>query len=209
MIISKAVRRSLFGGAAGLVIAAGALAVASADSPVLPPANTPIEHLVVIFGENQSFDHYFGDLSGRRRTRPASRASTAASAPRRSTGSRRTCSPTTRTPSNPRRLDRSEAVTCDFNHNYDAEQKAFNGGAMDKFPENTDDRRLRRQAHRHVLLRRQHGHGAVELRPALLDERQPLRHHLRPVDDRRDQPRQRQHARGQPRSRRRRRATAR
>ena len=25
-----------------------------------PPATTPIQHIVVIFGENISFDHYFG-----------------------------------------------------------------------------------------------------------------------------------------------------
>ena len=35
--------------------------------------------------------------------------------------------------------------------------------------------------HRHGLLRRQHRHRAVELRAELLDERQRLGHHLRPV----------------------------
>ena len=38
---------------------------------------------------------------------------------------------------NPFRLDRSEAVTCDMNHDYSAEQKAYHGGLMDKFVEFT------------------------------------------------------------------------
>ena len=37
---------------------------------------------------------------------------------------------------NPARLDPAninDVLTCDENHNYNAEQKAFDGGAMDKF----------------------------------------------------------------------------
>ena len=45
----------------------------------------------------------------------------------------------------------------------------------------------------HGLLRRQHRHRAVELRPALLDERQLVRHHVRAVVARRDQPGLRRH----------------
>jgi phospholipase C len=44
------------------------LVAAMAASPVLTPAAhaaepktaTPIKHIVIIFGENRSFDHYFG-----------------------------------------------------------------------------------------------------------------------------------------------------
>ena len=39
---------------------------------------------------------------------------------------------------NPQRLDRSQALTCDQNHGYTAEQKAFDMGLMDKFVQNTD-----------------------------------------------------------------------
>ena len=39
---------------------------------------TPIKHLVVIFQENVSFDHYFAHLSAGARTRPASRPFVAA-----------------------------------------------------------------------------------------------------------------------------------
>jgi phospholipase C len=36
---------------------------------------------------------------------------------------------------NPFRLDRSQAATCDQDHDYTAEQQAFDGGLMDKFPQ--------------------------------------------------------------------------
>ncbi len=47
----------------------------------------------------------------------------------------------------------------------------------------------------HGLLRRQHGHGPVELRPELRDVRPLLRQQLRAVDAGRDQPGVRQHPR--------------
>src|ERR1700722_20943460 len=42
-------------GATALTMVAGAPALAGAAKPA-----TPIEHVVIIFGENISFDHYFG-----------------------------------------------------------------------------------------------------------------------------------------------------
>jgi len=39
---------------------------------------------------------------------------------------------------NPARIDRSQPLTCDQDHVYGAEQKAFDGGLMDKFVEFTD-----------------------------------------------------------------------
>src|SRR5262249_14804450 len=36
---------------------------------------------------------------------------------------------------NPFRFNRSQAITCDMNHEYDAEQKAYHGGLLDKFVE--------------------------------------------------------------------------
>ena len=35
----------------------------------------------------------------------------------------------------PFRFDRSQAITCDMNHEYTAKQKAYNGGLLDKFVE--------------------------------------------------------------------------
>ena len=49
------------------------LSVSSASpsaTAALPKASTPIKHVVVLFDENISFDHYFGDLS--HATQPAS-----------------------------------------------------------------------------------------------------------------------------------------
>src|SRR3954447_4466720 len=59
-MVGSPARRSLARAVAVLALGAGAYAVAQADSDVARPAATPIEHVVVIFGENESFDHYFG-----------------------------------------------------------------------------------------------------------------------------------------------------
>src|ERR1700748_3608629 len=48
------------GGAAAAAAAAIVLVTAHAEAAPLPRATTPIQHVVVIFDENESFDHYFG-----------------------------------------------------------------------------------------------------------------------------------------------------
>ncbi len=59
-------KKALAAGAGVLVVGAALIGISlsSASSPspaaVLPAATTPIEHVVVIFPENISFDHYFG-----------------------------------------------------------------------------------------------------------------------------------------------------
>jgi len=60
MIRSAVARRSLLGGAIVIAVAAGVFAVADADPAAGPPSRTPIKHIVVIFGENQSFDDMDG-----------------------------------------------------------------------------------------------------------------------------------------------------
>src|SRR5215469_11465937 len=106
------------------------LGPAMADPQV--PARWPVDHVVVIFQENVSFDHYFA-------TYPQA-ANPAGEPP---------FSPSPNTPgvngltpsllnnnpnsANPQRLDRSQAVTCDQDHGYTDEQKAFDSGLMDKF----------------------------------------------------------------------------
>src|SRR5713101_2598810 len=58
------IRRTLAVTAAGALCLAGSVsAVAAAAAPARPAAGTtatPIQHVVVIFQENVSFDHYFG-----------------------------------------------------------------------------------------------------------------------------------------------------
>src|SRR4051812_35708411 len=125
-------------GAAGVAAIAVAIGVGGspADPPAPPKPNTPIEHIVVIFGENVSFDHYFGTYPN-----AANPAGQQAFYPRADTPALNNFTPQllNNNPNsfNPRRLDRSEAVTCDQNHAYAPEQAAYNRGAMDKFVQNT------------------------------------------------------------------------
>jgi phospholipase C len=128
-------RKILTGVGAGLVAAlaiAISLTVASASSPSEPPSTTPIKHLVVIFDENVSFDHYFATYPNA--TNPAGEP---AFTPRPGTPSVNGLSgvllSSNPNSANPQRLDRSEAVTCDQDHAYGAEQQAADAGLMDQF----------------------------------------------------------------------------
>ncbi len=117
------------------VISAGLLACPHVYAKRESHTQTPIKHVVIIFQENVSFDHYFG-------TYP--HAATNAD------GSRYFGKPRHETPSvnnlesggllthnpngvNPFRIDRSVPVTCDQDHGYADEQFAFHGGLMDRF----------------------------------------------------------------------------
>ncbi len=102
-----------------------------------PPSSTatPIKHLVVIFDENISYDHYFG-------TYPyaANTDGTRFRASRRTPWNNNlvTAHLLRRNPNlyTPQRLSHEQASTCDQNHNYLPEQKAANGGRNDKYVEN-------------------------------------------------------------------------
>jgi phospholipase C len=96
------------------------------------PTTTPIKHLVVLFQENSSFDHYFGVYP-----HAANPPGEPAFAPRGNTPAVNGLTPQLLT-SNPNavqpfRLDRSQALTCSQVHNYMPEQQAQDAGAMDKF----------------------------------------------------------------------------
>ncbi|SIT50289.1 Phospholipase C [Paraburkholderia piptadeniae] len=105
---------------------------------------TPIKHLVVIYGENVSFDHYFGTYPNA--TNPAGEPafSPAANTPSANvlTGTLLTANPNLNAANgtgaaNPFRLDRTQAATADQNHAYTAEQQANDNGAADLFPKFT------------------------------------------------------------------------
>src|SRR5579862_4692509 len=132
------------------------LALTSALGPIAMPAfaanptseavstATPIQHLVVIFQENVSFDHYFGTYPVARNPKGEPQFVAAPNTPTVNGLSTAllyhnpNLNPANTTgASNPFRLDRSQAFTNDQDHDYDAEQKAFDGGAMDLFPLNT------------------------------------------------------------------------
>jgi phospholipase C len=97
---------------------------------------TPIQHLVVIFDENVSFDHYFGTYPNA--LNPSGEPKFVAK-PDTPAVNGLNAYLLTKNPNaaNPRRLDRSQAVTPDMDHEYTDEQKAFDGGKMDKFVEYT------------------------------------------------------------------------
>ncbi len=112
---------------------------------ILPKTSTPIKHVVVLFDENESFDHYFG-------TYPYA-ANTDGSTFKAKPGTPKVnglySSITSKGPAgplltsnpneyNPERLSHSEALTCDQNHGYTPEQEAFNGGKMDMFVQDTE-----------------------------------------------------------------------
>jgi phospholipase C len=125
--------------ASGLLVAALAvvgITVASAHRPSGPATSTPIKHVVVIFGENISFDHYFGTYPNATNPpgQPAFHALPGTPTVNGLTDELLTDNPNS---ANPARLDRTEAVTCSQNHGYGAEQKAFDGGLMDRFVEFT------------------------------------------------------------------------
>jgi phospholipase C len=115
------------------------------------PANdaitaTPIKHLVVIFNENRSFDHYFATyptatnppgepvFKAARNTPAVNNLSANPSLlhdnpnlnPANGAGA-----------TNPFRLDRTQANTADQSHAYTAEQKAYDNGHLDLFPLDT------------------------------------------------------------------------
>ncbi len=110
-------------------------AAAPAHAAAASPTTTPIHHVVVIFQENVSFDHYFATYPYAQN--PAGEPSFV---------------PVSGTPAvngllggallyhnpnsaQPFRLDRAQNYTCDQDHDYGPEQEAFDGGLMDRFVE--------------------------------------------------------------------------
>src|SRR5438309_9222424 len=110
--------------------------IAGADDDHARPPATPIEHVVVIFQEHVSFDHYFATyphaanppgepvFTPRRHTPRVNNLATAG-----------LLAPNNPNSTQPFRLDRAQNDTCDQDHGYKHEQAAMDGGKMDQFPE--------------------------------------------------------------------------
>jgi phospholipase C len=96
----------------------------------------PISHVVVIFQENVSFDHYFATypFALNPAGEPAFHAKKDTPSANGLSDSLLTNNPNSLQPV---RIDRSHAATADQDHNYTDEQKAFDHGLMDKFVEFT------------------------------------------------------------------------
>ncbi|HTT33832.1 MAG TPA: alkaline phosphatase family protein [Methylomirabilota bacterium] len=126
-----------------------AIATAAAISflPVSPAfghqeTSTPIKHLVIIFQENVSFDHYFATYPNALNPtgEPEFHARKGTPTVNGLSGALLTSNPNSlgtangTGATNPFRLDRSQAATNDQNHNYGPEQAATHFGLMDLFP---------------------------------------------------------------------------
>ena len=134
MIARRHTRRALY--VALALVAASCSTKPTGQAPTVATA-TPIHHLVVIFDENVSFDHYFGTYPHAANTdgQPFSA--------RPGTPSVDGLTPEllTHNPNKaqPMRLGGpGQLVTCSQDHEYTPEQLAFHGGAMDQFVEHTD-----------------------------------------------------------------------
>ena len=140
-------RRSRWGalGGLGAVCAIGAVVAGagaqSSSAPTLAAGatTTPIKHVVVIFQENVSFDHYFGTYphAANFNGEPAFTAAAGTPTVNGLNGALLSDNPNRL---NPRRLDPGAAnsnlsgiLTCDQGHDYTPEQQAFDGGLMDRF----------------------------------------------------------------------------
>jgi phospholipase C len=134
--------RSRWSLGAALLVAAAIACVASVaafaggrDKGDDPATTTPIKHLVVIFQENVSFDHYFGTYPNA--TNPAGEpAFTATPETPSVNGLNEGLLSNNPNLANPQRLDPNtpgDILTCDQDHGYTDEQKAFDNGLMDKF----------------------------------------------------------------------------
>ncbi|HXY99251.1 MAG TPA: alkaline phosphatase family protein [Stellaceae bacterium] len=119
---------------------------AAAAGPAATPTTTPIKYLVVIFQENNSFDHYFGTYPQAVNPpgEPPFQAFEGTPSINGLNGPLLTNNPNVISRDannnpiaphlfNPFRLDRSMAVTCDNDNAYDAEQEAYDRGLADQF----------------------------------------------------------------------------
>jgi phospholipase C len=106
-----------------------------AQSGPQAPTNTPIKHVVVIFQENISFDHYFGTYPFAENQNGETKFHARKDTP--TVNNLLSAGLLTNNPNsvNPFLLSPADAVTCDQDHGYTDEQKAFDAGLMDKFPE--------------------------------------------------------------------------
>lgn len=132
----------------GALAGAAALTVLGSNAPgwaAAPEAQgghsstaTPIKHVVVLFDENISFDHYFATYP-----KAANTDGTKFTASKNTPKDIDTLAHAGLLKHNPnqyapKRLSPSQAMTCDQNHSYGPEQYAYDGGKADQFVQNTE-----------------------------------------------------------------------
>jgi phospholipase C len=127
----------------GAVAPAGPVEPGPQDTAAI---TTPIKHLVVVFQENVSFDHYFATYP--KATNPPGEPEFIAAPDTPEVNNLVTAKLATGNPNftnaangadaaEPFRLDRTQANTADQNHAYTAEEQAYDGGKADLFPRYT------------------------------------------------------------------------
>ncbi|MEU6511366.1 alkaline phosphatase family protein [Streptomyces sp. NPDC046942] len=129
-------------GAAALTVL-GSNAPGWAAAPASAPGGhsstaTPIKHVVVLFDENISFDHYFATYPKAANT-DGTKFTAAKNTPK-DIDTLAHAGLLTKNPNQyaPKRLSPAQAMTCDQNHNYGAEQLAYDGGKADQFVQDTE-----------------------------------------------------------------------
>jgi phospholipase C len=119
-----------------------AIAIAPLYASDINEAKKQIRHIVILYQENVSFDHYFGTYPHALNPNGEPVFTPLPGTPKIDgyTPDLVTRNPNYLNPqngagrANPFRLDHSQAATMDQDHDYAAEQQAFNGGQMDLFP---------------------------------------------------------------------------
>jgi phospholipase C len=106
---------------------------------------TPIKHVVVLFDENESFDHYFGTYPYAANTdgtkfvaKPGTPTVNGLYTKITKSGPVGPLLTSNPNEYNPQRLTPAEALTSDQNHSYTPEQDAVDNGKMDKFVQETE-----------------------------------------------------------------------
>ncbi|MCH5677381.1 phospholipase C [Streptomyces gilvus] len=132
----------------GALVGAAALTVLGSSAPTwaaVPAGHqghsstaTPIKHVVVLFDENNSFDHYFATYP-----KAANTDGTKFTASKKTPKNIDTLAHAgllTKNPNQylPKRLTPAQALTCDQNHSYGPEQYAADGGRADQYVQNTE-----------------------------------------------------------------------
>jgi phospholipase C len=111
--------------------------------PELTPTATPIKHVVIIYDENVSFDHYFATYPSAANPQGEPVFKAGPNTP--SVNDLVTAHLLANNPNfsntgngvnaaEPFRLDRTQAATADQDHNYTPEQQAYDNGKADLFP---------------------------------------------------------------------------
>jgi phospholipase C len=138
-------RTQYFGGTALALLATGGLFLATQGSPATARSTnthrqqqqvtrtaTPIKHVVVLFDENVSYDHYFGTYPKALNVDGTPFHAKKKTPDNENLRDHRLLNDNPNM-YNPSRLSPSEAMTCDQNHNYGPEQQAEDNGKMDMF----------------------------------------------------------------------------